>query len=81
MEKREVFGVAGIDDTYCPTEALFIADQHADQKLVAADLLAQAKQDSMEIPILYTDNEHMSKAEQTQLEEQVEKLPRAPVVL
>lgn len=79
MAKREVFGVVGIDGIYGPTEALVIADQNADPKLVAADLLAQAEHDLMAVPILLTDSESLSKAVQSQVEEQVEKLPRAQV--
>lgn len=79
MAKREVFGVVGIDGIYGPTEALVIADENADPKLVAADLLAQAEHDLMAVPILLTNSESLSKAVQSQLEEQVEKLPRAQV--
>lgn len=79
MAKREVFGVVGIDGIYGPTEALVIADEKADPKLVAADLLAQAEHDLMAVPILLTDSESLSKAVQSQVEEQLENLPRAQI--
>lgn len=41
--KLAVFGVCGIDLPAGPSEALVIADRHADPRLVAVDLLCQAE--------------------------------------
>ncbi|WP_158889838.1 histidinol dehydrogenase [Amycolatopsis anabasis] len=41
--KRQLFGVVGIDLLAGPTEVAVIADETADPKLVAADLLGQAE--------------------------------------
>jgi sulfopropanediol 3-dehydrogenase len=41
--KRQLFGRVGIDLLAGPTEALVIADETADSKMVAADLLGQAE--------------------------------------
>lgn len=79
MAKREVFGVVGIDGIYGPTEAVVVADESANPKLVAADLLAQAEHDLMAIPILITDCKPLAEAVQREVEEQVRQLPREDV--
>ena len=43
--KKEVFGVVGIDFIAGPSEVLIIADDFANPKFIAADLLAQAEHD------------------------------------
>jgi sulfopropanediol 3-dehydrogenase len=41
--KRQLFGVVGIDLLAGPTEICVLADEHADPRLIAADLLGQAE--------------------------------------
>lgn len=79
MAKREVFGIVGIDGVYGPTEAVVIADDSADPKLVAADLLAQAEHDYMAIPILLTDSRQVAESVQQEVEAQVDLLDRKEV--
>lgn len=79
MAKREVFGVVGIDGIYGPTEAVVIADESSNPKLVAADLLAQAEHDLMAIPILITNSEQVAIDVQGEVDEQVCKLDREDV--
>lgn len=79
MAKREVFGVVGIDGVYGPTEAVVIADEAADPRLVAADLLAQAEHDYLAVPILLTTCAKLAEAVQKEVEAQVERLPRKEV--
>lgn len=79
MAKREVFGVVGIDGIYGPTEAVVVADESADPRLVAADLLAQAEHDLMAIPILVTNSQSVAEQVQKEVESQVSKLPREEV--
>ena len=43
--KRQLFGRVGIDSIAGPSEVLIVADQSADAKCVAADMLAQAEHD------------------------------------
>jgi histidinol dehydrogenase len=57
--KKEVFGAVGIDLIAGPTEVMIIADQDADPRLIAADLLAQAEHDPGAIPIVVTDSRPM----------------------
>lgn len=81
MEQCKGFGVVGIDKTDGPPEGPVIADRNADPNLVAANLLAQGKQDSMTITIPLTDIEPLGKTVWTQVEEEIEKLLRALLVL
>lgn len=52
--KKEVYGLVGIDFIAGPSEILIIADETADPKLIAADLLAQAEHDPNAKPNLVT---------------------------
>lgn len=54
LAKKEVYGLTGIDFIAGPTEVLIIADESANTKYVAADLLAQAEHDPDAQPILIT---------------------------
>ncbi len=54
--KRLVRGVVGIDSEAGPTEILIIADDAADARVVAADLVSQAEHDELASAILVTDS-------------------------
>lgn len=54
--KRLVRGRIGIDSEAGPTEILVIADQSADPRYVAADLISQAEHDEMASAVLVTDS-------------------------
>lgn len=58
--KKEVFGRVGIDLIAGPTEVLILADESADPKILAADLLAQAEHDVDATPILITTSEKLA---------------------
>lgn len=79
IAKKEVFGVVGIDGVYGPTEAVVVADDSADPRLVAADLIAQAEHDFMAVPILITASEPLGDKVITEVEAQLADLPRAEV--
>lgn len=49
--KRLVFGAVDIDMVAGPSEVLIIADESADPRIVAADLLAQAEHDPLAWPL------------------------------
>lgn len=53
--KRLVRGVVGIDAEAGPTEIVVIADEAADPRLVAADLVSQAEHDELAAAVLVTD--------------------------
>lgn len=60
LAKKEVFGMVGIDSIAGPSEILVIADETADPKYVAADLLSQAEHDELASAILLTDSEDLA---------------------
>ena len=75
--KRLIYGTVGIDMLAGPTEVFAIADDSANPKWLAADLLAQAEHDIVAQPILATDSEEIAKAVQLEIEEQLKDLPTA----
>ena len=75
--KRLIYGTVGIDMLAGPTEVFAIADESANPKWLAADLLAQAEHDIVAQPLLATDSEEIAKAVQEEIEEQLKDLPTA----
>jgi histidinol dehydrogenase len=57
--KKLVFGDCGIDSVAGPTELLIVADETADPKLTAIDMLAQAEHDEMAMSVLLTNDEDL----------------------
>ncbi|MBQ2928853.1 MAG: histidinol dehydrogenase [Clostridia bacterium] len=78
--KREVFGHVGIDMVAGPSEVLVIADDTADPRYVAADLLSQAEHDPLAAAILVTDSAKLAEAADAELARQTALLPRKEVV-
>ncbi len=60
--KRLVRGVTGIDSEAGPTEILVIADDTADARLVATDLISQAEHDELAAAVLVTDSADFARA-------------------
>lgn len=77
--KKEVYGVVGIDMIAGPSEVLVIADDSANPRFVAADLLSQAEHDTQAAAILVTTDEGLAKAVQLELKAQLAALPRAQI--
>ncbi len=59
LAKRLVYGEVSIDSVAGPTEILIIADETADPRYVAADLLSQAEHDPLASAILITTDKDM----------------------
>lgn len=59
--KRQVFGIVGIDMIAGPSEILVIADESANPKWIAADLLSQAEHDENARSILVTTSSILAK--------------------
>ena len=79
LAKKIVYGDVGIDGLYGPTETIVIADENADPRYCAADLLAQAEHDALAPPILVTTSERVLDAVQEQLHSQLKHLSRAHI--
>jgi histidinol dehydrogenase len=60
--KRQCYGQVGIDFVAGPSEVLVIADENADPKTLAADLLAQCEHDPNAKAILLSTNEASANA-------------------
>jgi sulfopropanediol 3-dehydrogenase len=60
--KRQLFGMVGIDLLAGPTEILIIADDSADPRLLAADLLGQAEHGPTSPAILLTSSRDVGEA-------------------
>jgi histidinol dehydrogenase len=74
--KKLVYGDVGIDGLYGPTETLVIADESADPRFTASDLIAQAEHDTVAMPILVALSEDIVDKTVTEIERQLEELPR-----
>ncbi|MFQ3631189.1 histidinol dehydrogenase [Roseiflexus sp.] len=74
LAKRAVYGVVGIEALPGPTETMVIADAHADPRLVAADLLAQAEH-VLASAILVTPDRALAARVQSEIARQIETLP------
>ncbi|PYE54777.1 histidinol dehydrogenase [Deinococcus yavapaiensis] len=74
IAKRLVFGEVGIESLPGPTETLVLADETADPRFVAADLLAQAEHLGAE-PVLVTTSRALLIEVERELHRQLEALP------
>ena len=77
--KRLVFGDVGIDSIAGPTEVVIAADETADPRWIAADLLAQAEHDELAVPILVAVGRAVADRVVAALGEQLATLPRRAI--
>lgn len=77
--KRLVFGVVDIDGIAGPSEILVVADDHADPRVVAADLLSQAEHDEDAYALLVTTSDAHARAISDEVTRQLAALPRRAV--
>ncbi len=77
--KRLVFGAVDVDCVAGPSEILVLADDEADPRLVAADLLSQAEHDEAAYAVLVCTSDLMAQAVSRELAAQLEVLPRRAI--
>jgi histidinol dehydrogenase len=77
--KRLVFGMVDIDMVAGPSEILIIADENADPKFIAADLLSQAEHDEMASSILVTTSASLAKETEKEILRQLLKTQRKAI--
>ncbi|MBT8164008.1 MAG: histidinol dehydrogenase [Acidimicrobiia bacterium] len=77
--KQLVFGRVGIDMLAGPSELVVLADDSADEAMVAADLIAQAEHDPEAVPVLVTTDPGLPDRVRSRLEEQLADLPTADI--
>ena len=80
LAKKAVFGTVGIDSIAGPSEILVIADETADPRYVAADLLSQAEHDELASAILLTDSEELAKKVSSEVDAFLTKLDRREII-
>ncbi|WP_203652091.1 histidinol dehydrogenase [Secundilactobacillus yichangensis] len=79
VAKKQVFGQVDIDMIAGPSEIGVIADDAANPKEVAADLLSQAEHDKMARPMMVTPSEKFAEAVSDEMDRQVKTLPREEI--
>ncbi|MBQ9611987.1 MAG: histidinol dehydrogenase, partial [Lachnospiraceae bacterium] len=80
LAKKACFGIAGIDSVAGPSEILVIADDTADPRYVAADLLSQAEHDPLASAILLTNSRTLAEAVSKEIDEFFKTLSRAEII-
>lgn len=80
MAKKQLMGYVGIDMIAGPSEIMIIADQWANPKYIAADLISQAEHDEMAASILVMDWEPLAKKILAEIELQLQSLERKEII-
>ena len=80
LAKKSVFGHVSIDSVAGPSEILVIADETANPRYVAADLLSQAEHDEMASAILITTSKELADKVSVEVEEFTKKLERESII-
>ena len=78
--KRQLYGVVDIDMVAGASENLVLADETANPKYVAADLMSQAEHDRLASAILITTSRKLAEETKAELERQVETLSRKEII-
>lgn len=78
--KKLLFGTVDIDMIAGPSEILVMADDTANPKFVAADLMSQAEHDVMASSILVTTSETLADKVLAEIDRQVENLSRKDII-
>ncbi len=81
LAKKMVYGVVDIDGLQGPSEVLIIADETANPKYCAADLLAQAEHDPLASAILITTSRQLADEVNREVERQLGSLPRQAIAV
>lgn len=79
LAKKEVYGHCDIDMLAGPSEILILADESADPKFAAADMLSQAEHDPLACSIVITTSEELAEKIFAEVKTQLEKLPRKEI--
>ena len=80
LAKKMVSGVVGIDSIAGPSEILVLADETANPKYVAADLLSQAEHDEMASAIMVTTSQKLAEETAAEIDKFVMQLSRKEII-
>lgn len=78
--KKLLYGVVDIDMIAGPSEILIVADESANAKFLAADLMSQAEHDKLASSILLTNSEKLAEEVKVELKAQSAKLERKDII-
>ena len=80
LAKKYVYGNVSIDSVAGPSEILVIADESANPRYVAADLLSQAEHDELASAVLITTSKEVANAVSKEADEFLKSLSRADII-
>lgn len=80
LAKKAVFGYVSIDSIAGPSEIMVLADEMANPRFVAADLLSQAEHDEMASAILVTTSEALAEQVSVEVDKFVTTLSRKEII-
>lgn len=80
LAKRAVYGHVSIDSIAGPSEILVLADESANPRYVAADLLSQAEHDELASAILITTSMELAKKVEEEIQQFVNVLERREII-
>lgn len=80
LAKKAVYGNVSIDSIAGPSEILVLADETANPRYVAADLLSQAEHDEMASAILITTDEDIAHKTADEIKRFMDNLPRKDII-
>ena len=80
LAKKAVYGHVSIDSIAGPSEILVLADDSANPRFVAADLLSQAEHDELASAILITTSRELAEKVRSEVDEFVKKLSRKDII-
>ena len=80
LAKKAVFGYVSIDSIAGPSEIMVLADETANPRFVAADLLSQAEHDEMASAIFVTTSETLAEQVSVEVDKFVEVLSRKEII-
>lgn len=80
LAKKAVYGHVSIDSIAGPSEILVLADETANPRYVAADLLSQAEHDELASAILITTSRELAEKVSAQVDDFVRELSRADII-
>lgn len=80
LAKRAVYGHVSIDSIAGPSEVMVLADETANARYVAADLLSQAEHDEMASAILVTTSSGLAEKVSVQVDKFIDELSRKEIM-
>lgn len=80
LAKRAVYGHVSIDSIAGPSEVMVLADETANARYLAADLLSQAEHDEMASAILVTTSSELAEKVSVQVDKFIEELSRKEIM-